>query len=230
MPLTRTALETSRAYRTPRCYSVSVTGPRHRVRRLFLAFTQGSVHPWLGYKTWHGHLNLCQQHQLSAFPPTAAETHFSHTRLTLPIMKATFFAVLSTLALGVLAAPAFEARACTYSCPQGLHTTGNANGELSCSYVFGLYTGQALADGRVSATARSRASVLTAGSTPASTARSVTIPRARLSAAYLCTDERRDQLGCAGERQLPADGCVELLSVVEIVPDVHCNAYYTLGA
>jgi hypothetical protein len=54
-------------------------------------------------------------------------------------MKTTFFAVLSTLALGVLAAPASEARAaCTYTCPQGLRTTGNASGQLSCSYVFVL--------------------------------------------------------------------------------------------
>jgi hypothetical protein len=224
LPLTRTAPETSRVYRMPRCYSVSVTSPRHRVRRLFLAFTQGSVHPWLGYKTWHGHHNYPSSISSPPFRPPPAQTHFSHTHLTLPIMKTTFFAALSTLALGVLAAPASEARAaCTYTCPQGLRTTSNANGQLSCSYVFVLPTRQALADGRVSAIARTRALAFTAGSTPASTAQFVTTPRARLSAAYLFADGRRDQLGCAGERQLPADGRVELLSAVEIV--LYCLPY-----
>jgi polyferredoxin len=49
-------------------------------------------------------------------------------------MKTTFFAVLSALALGALAAPSQVARqSCTYTCPQGYVTGKTQNGLLQCS-------------------------------------------------------------------------------------------------
>jgi hypothetical protein len=49
-------------------------------------------------------------------------------------MKTTFFVALSTLALGVLAAPSVP-RACTYSCPIYYTNGGTSGGDLSCVCV-----------------------------------------------------------------------------------------------
>jgi hypothetical protein len=75
----------------------------------------------------------CSEYSASPHPNKSAPATHPHSSHT---MKTTFFALLSALTLGALAAPSQIARrSCTYACPQGYVTGETQNGLLQCSYV-----------------------------------------------------------------------------------------------